>query len=103
MRKELDEAQQKVTTMKRSVHLAERNLHVSELDQKNLSAALAQNVGKIESLVGRQRKMREHRAEMREGINASRRKHTLKQKVVCSLQLWHLSTSDLIPTSLAFF
>ena len=103
MRKELDEAQQKVSTMKRSVHVAERNLHVSQLDQNNLSKALAQNVGKIESLVGRARKMRQHRAEMREGINATRRKHTQKQKVVYPLQLWHLSTSDLIPTSLAFF
>ncbi len=103
MRKELDEAQKKVTTMKRSVHVAEKNLHVTQLDQNNLSKEVAQNVAKIDSLVDIARKMREHRAEMREDINATRRKHTQTQKVVFTMQLCNLSTSDLMPTFLVFF
>jgi hypothetical protein len=103
MRKELDEPQQTVTTMKRSVHVAERNLHVSQLDQDKLSKDLARNVGKIGALVGRARKLREHRAEMIEGINATRRTHANKTMVIFTcMQLCYLSPSDLIPTFLAF-
>ncbi len=103
MRKELDKAQQTVIAMKRSVHVAERNLHVSQLDQDKLSKDLAQNVGKIGALVGRARKLREHRAEMIEGIKATRRTHANKTRVIFTcMQLCYLSPYDLIPTFLAF-
>jgi hypothetical protein len=70
MCKELDEAKQKVTQMEHVVRTAERNLDMSCLDQSELSASLAGNVGRLDKLIGQAKLMRQHRADLQVDIIA---------------------------------
>ena len=81
MRDQLDEANKHVTAMKHVVRSAERDLTVSEQDKDSMRKSLACNVSKIERLIGSARTMRAHRATMKEGINAIRRKKIEREEV----------------------
>ncbi len=62
MRSELLEAQRKVTVMENVVRTSERSLAVSRLDQIEMSARLAGNVGKLDRLLKQTKSMRQERA-----------------------------------------
>jgi hypothetical protein len=64
MWKEVAEAKEKVTQMEHVVRKAERNLDVRRLDQTDLSASLACNVGKVEKLLQHAKSMRQHRVDL---------------------------------------
>jgi hypothetical protein len=86
MRKELGEAKQKVLQMEHAVRAAERNLDVSRHDQTDLSASLAGHVAKLDKLLCQAKSMRQHRADQKLHINASRRRQVHRVQVCnCSV------------------
>ena len=86
MRKELGEAKQKVLQMEQAVRAAERNLDVSRHDQTDLSTSLAGHVAKLDKLLGQAKSMRQHRADQKLDIDASRRRQIHRVKVCyCSV------------------
>ncbi len=86
MWKELTEAKQKLTQMEHVVRTAERNLDVSRLDQSDLSASLACNVGKLERLLGQAKSMRKNRANVQIEIVACRRRQRSRLKVMLHMR-----------------
>jgi hypothetical protein len=101
MRNELEEANQKLTQMEKLVRKAERSLDVSRLDQSDLSASLAANVGKLDKLLLQTKSLRQQRADQLVDINAGRRRQKFR------LQVWSLHGallpySYLIPTFLFY-
>jgi hypothetical protein len=100
MCKELAEAKLKVTQMERMVRTTERNLDVSRLDQRELSASLAGNVGRLDKLIGQAKNMRQQRADLQVDIIAGRRRQQYRLKVPRKMHAaWNISFY-LIPTFL---
>ena len=81
MREELQEAQRKVTDMENVVRKSERSLAVSRLDQIEMSASLAGNVGKLDRLIKQAKSMRHERADQLVEIIAGRRRQKARLKV----------------------
>ena len=81
MREELQEAQRKVTDMENVVRKSERSLAVSRLDQIEMSASLAGNVGKLDRLLKQAKSMRQERADQLVEIIAGRRRQKARLKV----------------------
>ena len=81
MRRELLEAQRKVTDMENAVRKSERSLAVNRLDQIDLSASLAGNVGKLDRLLKQAKSMRQERADQMVDIIAGRRRQKARLKV----------------------
>jgi hypothetical protein len=81
MCKELAEAKDKVTQMEHVVRTAERNVDVIRIEQRELSASLAGNVGKINKLLVQAKAMRQHRADMQVDIQGGRRRHKFRLEV----------------------
>jgi hypothetical protein len=72
MRKELEEAKDKLFQMEHAVRIAERNLDVSRHDQKGLSESVAAHVAKLDKLLGHAKSMRQDRADQKLVIIAPR-------------------------------
>jgi hypothetical protein len=100
MCKELAEAKLKVTQMEHMVRTAERNLDVSRLDQRELSASLAGNVGRLDKLIGQAKNMRQQRADLQVDIIAGRRRQQSRLQVPRTLQAAWNFCFYLIPTFL---
>ena len=81
MRRELLEAQRKVTDMENVVRKSERSLAVSRQDQIEMSASLAGNVGKLDRLLKQAKSMRQERADQMVEIIAGRRRQKARLKV----------------------
>ncbi len=81
MCKELAEAKDKVTQMEHVVRTAERNVDVIRIEQRELSASLAGNVGKINKLLVQAKAMRQHRVDMQVDIAGGRRRHKFRLEV----------------------
>ena len=81
MRSELLEAQRKVTVMENVVRKSERSLAVSRLNQIEMSASLAGNVGKLDRLLKQAKSMRQDRADQMVEIIAGRRRQKARLKV----------------------
>ncbi len=99
MRTELQEAQRKVTDMENAVRKSERSLAVNRLDQIDLSASLAGNVGKLDRLLKQAKSMRQERADQMVDIIAGRRRQKARLKV-CPFLVALPASSYLIPTFL---
>ena len=100
MCKELAEAKLKVTQMERMVRTTERNLDVSRLDQRELSASLAGNVGRLDKLIGQAKNMRQQRADQQVDIIAGRRRQQYRLKVPRKIHAAWNTSFYLIPTFL---
>ena len=100
MCKELAEAKLKVTQMERMVRTTERNLDVSRLDQRELSASLASNVGRLDKLIGQAKNMRQQRADQQVDIIAGRRRQQYRLKVPRKIHAAWNTSFYLIPTFL---
>ncbi len=87
MRVELGQARDKVYVMERAVRTAERNLDVSRVDQQEMNRSLALHVGKIDSLLGVTRKIKQTRADMKEDINCTRRRFEFRSQVYLAFRL----------------
>ncbi len=81
MRRELLEAQRKVTDMENVVRKSERSLAVSRLDKIEMSASLPGNVGKLDRLLKQAKSMRQERADQMVEIIAGRRRQKARLKV----------------------
>ncbi len=99
MREKLEEAQRKVTEMEHVVRKSERSLAVSRLDQSDLSASLAGNVGKLERFLLQAKSMRQEKADQLVDIVAGRRRQKFRLKVCPFLDALP-AYSYLIPTFL---
>jgi hypothetical protein len=99
MRQELGEAKHKLTEMEHVVRKAERSLDVSRLDQSDLSASLAANVGKLDKLLLQTKSLRQQRADQLVELKAGRRRQKFRLQV-CPLPVPLLPYSYLIPTFL---
>ncbi len=78
MCKELAEAKDKVTQMEHVVRTAERNVDVIRIEQRELSASLAGNVGKLNKLLVQAKVVRQH---MQVDIAGGRRRQKFRLKV----------------------
>ncbi len=87
MRGELVQAKSKATEMEYVVRKAERNLDVSRIDQKQMDKSLAHHVGKIDSLLGTARDIRQQRAELQVDLTGTRRRFKQRAKVHLSVRL----------------
>ncbi len=81
MRDELEHAQARIQEMEHAVRKAERNLDVSRVEQAEMNKSIAFHVGKIDSLVGVTRDMREKRASMLAELAGTRRRYEYRAEV----------------------